>query len=146
MPVYQCYSPQGLLTKSAKAKIAEEITSAYHNVFGSSELWVNVLFHEIPEGDVFVAGKPTAKSYILGINRYGRSPEQRQTMLRQFVQTWTRNTGQSEDDLWVSLTEIDHANVIEAGFSFPDPAHDREWFEENEENRARLAELERHIN
>jgi len=29
MPVYQCDSPQGLLTKSAKAKIAEEMTRMY---------------------------------------------------------------------------------------------------------------------
>jgi phenylpyruvate tautomerase PptA (4-oxalocrotonate tautomerase family) len=27
MPVYQCYSPKGLLTKSVKAKIAAEITA-----------------------------------------------------------------------------------------------------------------------
>jgi hypothetical protein len=29
MPVYQCYSPKGLLTKAAKAKIADEMTSMY---------------------------------------------------------------------------------------------------------------------
>jgi hypothetical protein len=26
MPVYQCYSPKGLLTKSAMAKVAEKMT------------------------------------------------------------------------------------------------------------------------
>ena len=28
MPVYQCYSPKGLVTASAKAKMAEEMTAA----------------------------------------------------------------------------------------------------------------------
>ena len=51
---------------------------------------------------------------------------------------WTRITGQSEAHLWVSLTEIDHTSLMEAGLFFPEPDHDREWFEEN---RARLAEL-----
>jgi phenylpyruvate tautomerase PptA (4-oxalocrotonate tautomerase family) len=35
MPIYQCYSPQGLLTKSAKAEIAEEITSIHCNATGA---------------------------------------------------------------------------------------------------------------
>jgi phenylpyruvate tautomerase PptA (4-oxalocrotonate tautomerase family) len=138
MPVYQCYSPQGLLTKSAKAKIAEGITSIYCNATGVSELFVHVLFHELPEGECFAAGKPATRSYILGVNRHGRDVEQRRAMLRQFSQIWTRVTGQSEADLWISLTEIDHTNLLEAGLFFPEPGHDREWFEEN---RARLAEL-----
>lgn len=139
MPVYQCYSPKGLLTQSAKAAIAEEITSIYCDATGSSASWVHVLFHEIPEGECFTAGKPaTTKSYILGINRHGRDLEARREMLRQFTQMWTRITGQSEADLWVSLTEIDHTNLMEAGFFFPEPSDEPEWIEEN---RGRLAEL-----
>jgi phenylpyruvate tautomerase PptA (4-oxalocrotonate tautomerase family) len=139
MPVYQCYSPKGLLTKSAKAKIAEEITSIYCNATGSSASWVHVLFHEIPEGQCFVAGKSATKnSYILGINRHGRDLETRQVMLRQFTQMWTRITGQSEVNLWVSLIEIDSTNLMEAGLFFPEPSHEPEWIEEN---HARLVEL-----
>jgi phenylpyruvate tautomerase PptA (4-oxalocrotonate tautomerase family) len=138
MPVYQCYSPKGLLTESAKAEIAEEITSIYCNATGGSELFVHVLFHELADGECFLAGKPATKSYIFGVNRHGRNLEARRAMLRQFTQTWTRIAGQPEADLWVSLIEIDHTNLMEAGLFFPEPGHDREWFEEN---RARLAEL-----
>ena len=49
MPVYQCYSPKGLLTESAKAKIADEMTSLYCNATGAPPSWVKVLFHEMPE-------------------------------------------------------------------------------------------------
>ena len=59
-------------------------------------------------------------------------------MLRELSQIWTRNTGQSEADLWISLTEIDHTNVMEAGSFIPAPGHEKDWFEEN---RSRLAEL-----
>jgi phenylpyruvate tautomerase PptA (4-oxalocrotonate tautomerase family) len=138
MPVYQCYSPKGLLTESAKATIAEEITSIYCNATGAPASWVDVLFHELSEGECFVAGKPATHSYIFVLNRHGRDLETRQAMLRQLTQTWTRNTGQPEAHLWVSLTEIDHANLMKAGLIFPEPGHDHEWFEEN---RARLAEL-----
>ena len=138
MPVYQCYSPKGLLTKSAKSEIAEEITSIYCDATGSAASWVHVLFHEIGQGECFTAGEPARKSYILGINRYGRDLEARRAMLLQITQMWTRITGQPEVDLWVSLTEIDHTNLREAGFFFPEPSQEPRWIEEN---RARLAEL-----
>jgi phenylpyruvate tautomerase PptA (4-oxalocrotonate tautomerase family) len=138
MPVYQCYSPKGLLTTSAKAKIADEMTSMYCNVAGGLPSWVKVLFHDMPEGDCFAAGKPATQSLILAINRHGRDLETRRAMLRQLSQIWTRNSGQPEADLWISVTEIDPTNVMEAGLFIPEPGHEPEWFEEN---RSRLAEL-----
>jgi phenylpyruvate tautomerase PptA (4-oxalocrotonate tautomerase family) len=138
MPVYQCYSPKGLLTASAKAKIAEEMTDMYCNVTGAPPSWVKVLFHDLPEGECFSAGKPATQSLILGINRYGRDLETRQAMLRTLSQIWTRNSGQSEADLWISVTEIDPTNVMDAGLFIPAPGHEHEWLEEN---REKLAEL-----
>ena len=138
MPVYQCYSPKGLLTASAKAKIAEEMTDMYCNVTGAPPSWVKVLFHELPEGECFAAGKPASQSLILAINRYGRDLETRRAMLRELSQIWTRNSGQPEADLWISVTEIDPTNVLEAGLFIPAPGHEHEWLEEN---REKLAEL-----
>ena len=138
MPIYQCYSPKGVLTKSAKAKIADEMTSLYCNVTGAPASWVKVLFHEMPEGECFSAGKPASQSLILAINRHGRDLETRQAMLRQLSQIWTRNSGQPEADLWISVTEIDPTNVMDAGLFIAEPGREREWLEEN---RDRLAEL-----
>lgn len=138
MPLYQCYSPPGLLTNSAKATIAGEITTIHTNATGAPELFVNVLFHEIPEGDCFVAGKPASNSYLVGAIRHGRDLETRQAMLREFSKMWTRVTGQSEAELLVALNEADPANRMEAGLILPEPGHEQEWFDEN---RARLAEL-----
>jgi len=138
MPIYQCYSPKGLLTASAKANIADEMTSLYCNVTGAPASWVKVLFHELTEGDCFSAGKPATQSLILAINRHGRDLETRRAMLRELAQIWTRNSGQPEAELWISVTEIDPTNVLEAGMSIPEAGHEREWLEEN---RDRLAEL-----
>ena len=138
MPIYQCYSPKGLLTASAKANIADEMTSLYCNVTGAPASWVKVLFHELTEGDCFSAGKPATQSLILAINRHGRDLETRRAMLRELAQIWTRNSGQPEAELWISVTEIDPTNVIDAGLFIPEPGHEREWLEEN---RDRLAEL-----
>jgi phenylpyruvate tautomerase PptA (4-oxalocrotonate tautomerase family) len=138
MPIYQCYSPKGLLTKSAKAKIADEMTSLYCNVTSAPASWVKVLFHEMPEGECFSAGKPASQSLILAINRHGRDLETRRAMLRELSQIWTRNSGQPEADLWISVTEVDPTNVMDAGLFIAEAGHEREWLEEN---RDRLAEL-----
>jgi hypothetical protein len=92
----------------------------------------------MPAGECFVAGKLASQSLILAINRHGRDLETRRAMLRQLSQIWTRNSGQPEADLWISLTEIDPTNILEAGLFIPAPGHEREWLEEN---RDRLAEL-----
>ncbi len=138
MPIYQCYSPKGLLTKSAKANIADEMTSLYCNVTGAPASWVKVLFHEMPEGECFSAGKPASQSLILAINRHGRDLETRRAMLRELSQIWTRNSGQPEAKLWISVTEVDPANVMDAGLFIAEPGREREWLEENHD---RLAEL-----
>jgi phenylpyruvate tautomerase PptA (4-oxalocrotonate tautomerase family) len=138
MPVYQCYSPKGLLTTAAKANIAEEMTTMYCNLAGGQPSWVKVLFHEMPEGDCFAAGKPATQSLILAINRHGRDLETRRAMLRQLSDIWTRNSGQPEADLWISMTEVDPTSVMDAGLFIPEPGREDEWLEEN---RDRLAEL-----
>jgi phenylpyruvate tautomerase PptA (4-oxalocrotonate tautomerase family) len=138
MPVYQCYSPKGLLTGSARSKMAEEMTAMYCNATGALASWVKVLFHELPEGECFVAGKPSTQSLILAINRRGRDLQTRQGMLRELAQIWTRNSGQSDADLWISVTEVDPTNVMDAGLFIPESGREREWFQEN---RVRLAEL-----
>jgi phenylpyruvate tautomerase PptA (4-oxalocrotonate tautomerase family) len=138
MPVYQCYSPKGLLTNSVKTKIAEEITSIHTNATGAPELYVNVLFQETSEGDCFVAGQPATHSYIFGAIRHGRDLEVRQGMLRDLSEMWTRLTGQSPAEVLVALNEANPLNVMEAGLILPEPGKEQQWFDEN---RARLTEL-----
>ena len=138
MPVYQCYSPKGLLTKSVKAKIAEEITSIHSSATGAPELFVNVLFEDTSDGDRFVAGQPSTHSYIFGAIRHGRDLETRQGMLRNLSEMWTRLTGQSEPEVLVRLSEGNPQNVMEAGLILPEAGQEQQWLEQN---RARLTEL-----
>jgi phenylpyruvate tautomerase PptA (4-oxalocrotonate tautomerase family) len=125
------------LSKSAKANIAEEMTSMYCNITGAPESWVKVLFQEIPGGECFAGDKTATQSLILALDRHGRDLETRRSMLRQLSEMWTRITGQSEAELWISLTETDHTNIMEAGSLIPPPGREHEWFEQNGQ---RLAE------
>ena len=129
MPIYQCYSPKALLTKSMKAQLADEITTIHTSATGAPELFVNVVFQEIDEGDCFVSREPSTHSYIFGAIRHGRDIETRQAMLRELSRMWTRVTGQVEAELLIALTEFDPANAMEAGMALPEPGHEREWLD-----------------
>jgi phenylpyruvate tautomerase PptA (4-oxalocrotonate tautomerase family) len=131
MPIYQCWSPDGLLTGSAKATVAAEVTRIHCEFTGAPASFVNVLFHRVNNGECFVAGEITSRSYISGVIRHGRTLDTRQKMLRELSQMWTKVTGQPETELILVLHEIDPANSIEAGLIVPEPGHEQEWLDEN---------------
>jgi phenylpyruvate tautomerase PptA (4-oxalocrotonate tautomerase family) len=138
MPIYHCHTPQRLLTDSAKAKLAEEITRIHGEVTGERPSFINVLFLDVPEGTSFKAGKPSTSSFVFGEIRYGYDVQTRHTLLRMLSQTWTRLTSQSEAETIVALRESPAENATQAGVIFADPGHERQWFDEN---RAKLAEF-----
>jgi phenylpyruvate tautomerase PptA (4-oxalocrotonate tautomerase family) len=119
MPIYQCFSPAGLLDESTRVKLAEEITRVHCDATGILPSFVNVMFFDLPDGRSFVAGKPSAHSVVTGAIRLGRDLATRQRILKDLSQTWTRVTGQPEEELLISLWENPAENVIEGGSIFP---------------------------
>jgi phenylpyruvate tautomerase PptA (4-oxalocrotonate tautomerase family) len=119
MPIYQCFSPEGLLDESARVKLAEEITRVHCDATGIPPSFVNVMFFGLPDGRYFVAGKPSAHSVVNGAIRLGRDLATRQRILRDLSQMWTRVTGQPEEELLISLWENPAENVMEGGSIFP---------------------------
>jgi phenylpyruvate tautomerase PptA (4-oxalocrotonate tautomerase family) len=119
MPIYQCISPEGLLDESTRGNLAEEITRIHCDATGVPPSFVNVTFTDVPDGRYFVAGEPTTHSVVNGAIRAGHDVATRQTILRNLSQTWTRLTGQPEEELLISLWENQAENAMEAGSIFP---------------------------
>jgi phenylpyruvate tautomerase PptA (4-oxalocrotonate tautomerase family) len=138
MPIYQCYSPQRLLNRSAKDKIAGEITRIHCETTGERPSFVNVLFRDLPEGTSFNAGRPSTRSFVMGEIRHGHDVHRRHALLRDLSQMWTRLTSQSEAELIVALRETSAENATQASLIFAEPGHEQQWFDEN---RAKLAEF-----
>ena len=90
MPIYQCFSPEGLLDESARSSLAAEITRIHCDATGIPQSYVNVMFTDVPAGRYFVAGKPSGHSVISGAIRLGRDVGTRQRILRELSRTWTR--------------------------------------------------------
>jgi phenylpyruvate tautomerase PptA (4-oxalocrotonate tautomerase family) len=138
MPIYHCHSPQRLLTGSAKATIAGEITRIHCEATGESPSFVNVLFLDIPESTSFAAGRPSTRSFVFGEIRDGHHLQTRHALLRDLPQMWARLTGQSEAELIVALRETPAENATQGGLIFARPGHEPQWFDEN---RTKLTEF-----
>jgi phenylpyruvate tautomerase PptA (4-oxalocrotonate tautomerase family) len=138
MPIYHCHTPQRLLTKSAKAKLAGEITRIHCELTGERPSFVNVLFLDIPEGTSFKAGKPSTRSFVFGEIRHGYEVQTRHTLLRDLSQMWTHLTSQPEAETIVALRETPAENATQAGLIFAAPGDERQWIDEN---RDKLAEF-----
>src|ERR1700747_1182088 len=110
MPIYQCSSKQGMLTQSAKGKIASEITRIHCEATGERPSFVNVLFLDIPEGTSFNAGRPSNRSFVMGEIRHGHDVQTRHALLRELSKMWPRLTSQSEAELIVGLRETPAEN------------------------------------
>jgi len=131
MPIYHCHTPQRLLTNSAKAKLAGEITRIHCELTGERPSFVNVLFLDIPEGTSFKAGKPSTRSFVFGEIRHGYEVQTRHTLLRDLSQMWTRLTSQPEAETIVALRETPAENATQAGLIFAAPGDERQWIDEN---------------
>ena len=120
MPIYQCFSPAGLLDDSLRGKLAEQITRIHCDATGVPPAFVNVMFTDVPPGKYFVAGEPSTHSVVSGAIRAGHPVAKRQAILRNLSQMWTRLTGQPEEELLISLWENPAENAMEAGQVFPE--------------------------
>jgi phenylpyruvate tautomerase PptA (4-oxalocrotonate tautomerase family) len=129
VPIYRCFSPTGLLTKSEKSDIAEQVTTIHCDATNAPRSFVNVVFTAIDSGDCFVAGETASRSYIFGDIRHDRDLATRQSMLHKLSHMWTHITGQPQTELIVVLTEIDPANSIEAGEIVPEPGDEQQWLD-----------------
>jgi phenylpyruvate tautomerase PptA (4-oxalocrotonate tautomerase family) len=131
MPFYEVETARGELKRSTKADIAAEITDIHCRLTGAPAAFVNVVFREYADGDCFVAGRPTRRSFIMGRIRHGRPLDTRQEMMRELKDMWVRITGQSEVQLLIGLFEVDPAMALEAGLFMPEPGHEKSWFEQH---------------
>jgi phenylpyruvate tautomerase PptA (4-oxalocrotonate tautomerase family) len=133
MPIYQCMIPEGLLDESQRENIAGVITRIHCDATGAPRSFVNVLFHNMPNGRVFAGASRSTHSIVFGDIRAGRDVATRQAMLRDLSQMWTRLTDQPEEELLIAPREVKAENAIEAGVILPEPGEEQQWLEQTKQ-------------
>ena len=127
MAVYTCITQEGTLSAEQRADLAKEITRSHVALSGDPASFVRVIFQTVSPNSTFVGGKPAANVIIVGIIREGRSTEAKAQLLNDLWSMSKNVTGLSDDQLWVSVTEIPPSSGMEYGAILPEPGHEAEW-------------------
>ena len=114
MAVYTCITQEGTLSAEQRAGIATEITRIHTAHTGDRPTMVRVIFETVSPDSIYSGGKPAENAVIVGIIR-GRSTEVKAQVLNELWSMYKNVTGLSDDQLWVSLTEIPASNAMEFG-------------------------------
>ena len=114
MAVYTCITQEGTLSAEQRADLAKEITRSHVAISGKPASFVWVIFETVSPDSTFSGGKPAVNASIVGIIR-GRSTEVKAQLLNDLWSLYKNVTGLSDDQLWVSVTEIPPSNAMEFG-------------------------------
>ncbi len=130
MPIYVCSAATERLTPVQKTEIARSLTDIYHEVTGAPRYFVHVIFHDVPPGNNYVAGRPAPADQILirCDTRSGKTNEQRSQMVRRIIQDVARASGAAEDAITYILCEIPAENTAEYGHVLGPAEEDDAWF------------------
>ena len=127
MAVYTCTTQEGTLSAEQRAGIATEITRIHTAHTGDRPNMVRVIFEILSPDSIYSGGKPAVNAVIVGLFREGRSTEVKAQVLNELWSMYKNVTGLSDDQLWVSLTEIPASDAMFLGAILPEPGHEAEW-------------------
>jgi phenylpyruvate tautomerase PptA (4-oxalocrotonate tautomerase family) len=132
MPYYQVLAPQGTLTPAIRSTIAADITRIHCEETGAPAFFVHVHYHEIPKDAQYTAGEQDdGIAIVLGMIREGRSIKERQRLVKRFSECVSKSLKKPENELILSISEINSATAMEFGLILPQPGGEVEWFEKN---------------
>jgi hypothetical protein len=106
-----CTTPKGALSAQQRAVIAAEITR---------------IATASPDS-IYAGGKPAANAVIVGRFRESRRKEDKTRVLNELWSMYQKVTALSDDQLWVSFTEIAVNDAMMFGAILPAPGHEAAW-------------------
>ena len=132
MPIYTCTVAEGTLTAESKAALAAEITKIHAAINGVPPTYVNVIFAEMPAGDVFVGGEPGRPLIISGWARRGHPQEAVTRLATEVASAAARIAGMDERHVMVVIEDSPAQSAVEGGRVLPEPGHEAEWLKQVE--------------
>ncbi len=148
MPTYTCTAAAGLLDREQKAAIARAVTLAHSEITGAPTHFAQVIFREVAAGDHFVGGVPLAHDHVFlyGRIRAGRSAVDRKALIRQLTADVAAAAGVDRFAVWVYLSELPAAAMVEFGHILPEAGDEAAWTEAlPTDDRARLQAIRDHL-
>jgi phenylpyruvate tautomerase PptA (4-oxalocrotonate tautomerase family) len=130
MPTYVCSTAAGRLSAAQRAEIAESITTIHAQEGRAPRYFVQVLFNEIQPASHFIGGKPAPEGliWIRADIRSGRTDAQKKAIMERIADDISATAKIGREDVWVYISDIPAAGVLEFGHVLPPPGQEDAWF------------------
>ena len=123
MPLYRCAIRAGETTEAQRERIAKEIVRIHCDVTGAPPSFVHAFFSE-EQGERLPAGQ---RAFVLGSIRWGRSDEQKATIVSELTQVLADTLDCSADEVGVVTNDGPSTWIMEGGELLPEPGEEDAW-------------------
>jgi phenylpyruvate tautomerase PptA (4-oxalocrotonate tautomerase family) len=127
MPVYTCTTTTATLNEKSKRELAAEITRIHAEINHVPSTYVNVVFHELPMGNVFTDSAPASPVLINGWARDGHPADETTQLVLAIARASSRITGLPAEDIVVVIQSSPARFAVEGGRVLPEPGQEAAW-------------------
>ena len=130
MPTYTVTNSNFNLKEKQKSEIAQGITEIHNKVTGANTYFAQVIFNKTKDNDHFMGGKKVKEPQIFlhGQIRAGRTSRVKKKLILDLRNILVKKAGLDETQVWVYITDLTPAQMIEYGAVLPDSGGEIEWF------------------
>jgi len=127
MPVYTCTTTTTTLNEKSKKDLAAEITRIHAEINHVPSTYVNVVFHELPKGNIFTDSAPSSVLLINGWAREGHPADETTQLVIDIAQASSRITGLPAENILVVIQSSPARFAVEGGRVLPEPGQEAAW-------------------
>jgi phenylpyruvate tautomerase PptA (4-oxalocrotonate tautomerase family) len=127
MPVYTCTTTTTTFDEKSKEELAAEITRIHAEINHVPSTYVNVVFHELPVGNIFTDSAPADPVLINGWARDGHPADETTQLVLAIARATSRITGRRAEDVVVVIQSSPARFAVEGGRVLPEPGQEAAW-------------------
>ena len=127
MPVYTCTTTTATLTADVKCALAQEISRIHAQINHVPSTYVNVVFHELPAGQIYTDGVPANPVLVNGWVRSGHPTDETTRLAMAIAAAVSRIASVDPDRVMMVIQNSPASGAIEGGRVLPEPGQEQAW-------------------
>ncbi|HXB86408.1 tautomerase family protein [Mycobacterium sp.] len=132
MPVYTCTTTTSTLTAETKSALAQEITRIHSEINHVPTTYVDVVFHELPAGDIYTDGVPANPVLVNGWVRSGHPTDKTTRLATEIADAVSRIANVPADRVMMVIQNSPASGAVEGGRVLPEPGQEQAWIAAND--------------
>src|ERR1700740_488048 len=127
MPVYTCTTTTSTLTADIKGALAQEISRIHAEINHVPSTYVNVVFHELPDGGIYTDGVPANPVLVSGWVRAGHEGAETTRLATEIAAAVSQIANVAVERVLVVIQSSPARFAVEGGRVLPEPGQEQAW-------------------